>query len=160
MNMPIPALLIAAILGIATVGGAVAAAESHDSHASHGAGHSELTLDHGRPWPTDGALRHGMTEIRTLMADALPQIHAGRFATTDYTRLAGGISDRIEHLAANCQLPPDADAQLHLVLARIIDGTERMKDARKAQDGAVAIIGAMDSYGRYFSHPGWQPLSH
>ncbi|MDO8606842.1 MAG: hypothetical protein Q7R40_09930 [Phaeospirillum sp.] len=157
MNHTVLALLIAAGLGVSAIGGAFAA---DHGHASHGAAQSEPTLDHGRQWPTDGALRHGMSEIRDLMADAAPRIHDGRFDAAEFSRLANGISARIEYVTANCKLPPEADAQLHLVLARIMDGVEHMKTERKAQDGVVMVIDAISSYGRFFAHPGWQSPSH
>ena len=56
--------LIAFGLALAPTG--VVAAEPH-AHAAT----AEIKLDNGKKWPTDEALRRGMSEIRTAMVDAL-----------------------------------------------------------------------------------------
>lgn len=148
------------LLAFAAIGlGAEVAVAAGDAH-SHASTTSELTLNDGAKWPTDGALRHGMSEIRTLVADALPKVHSGRFLAADYRRLADGLLGQIESIAANCKLPPEVDAQLHLVLARIIDGAEHIKAGKAPMDGVVAVMGGIDAYGKHFDHPGWQPLDH
>ncbi|MEW5727618.1 MAG: hypothetical protein AB1918_07310 [Pseudomonadota bacterium] len=148
------------LLAVTAIGlGAEAAVAAGDAH-SHAASTSELMLNNGAKWPTDGALRHGMSEIRALVADALPKVHAGRFLATDYQRLADSVLGQIEGIAANCKLPPEVDAQLHLVLARIIDGAETIKTGKAPVDGVVAVMGGIDAYGEHFDHPGWQPLKH
>lgn len=148
-------MLAAAVVSL-SAGGAFAAGEAH----SHGARHGELTLDHGRKWLTDGALRQGMSEIRAVMAEALPQAHSGRLDVTGYARVADRVTSQIDYVTANCKLAPEADAQLHLVLAEIIDGADDMKKGRKPVDGMVKILGGLDAYGKHFDHPGWTPLAH
>lgn len=149
------ALLAALVIGL-TAGGALAAGDGH----SHGASHGELTLDHGRKWPTDGALRHGMSEIRAVIAEALPKAHSGRLDAAGYVRVADRVSAQIESITANCKLPEDVDAQLHLVLAEIIDGTDHMRKGGEPVEGVVKVLGALDAYGKHFDHPGWEPLKH
>jgi hypothetical protein len=66
-------------------------------------------------------------------------------------------------MVSNCKLPQNADAMLHLVLADIIAGSDAMQGklpGTKARDGAVKIVHALDSYGKYFDHPGWSGLKH
>lgn len=149
------ALLAALTVGL-SAGGAFAAGDVH----SHGAGDGELTLDHGRKWPTDGALRHGMSEIQAVIAEALPQAHSGRLDAAGYARVADQVSAQIESITANCKLPAEVDAQLHLVLAEIIDGAAHMRKGEEPVDGVVKILGGMDAYGKHFDHPGWKPLKH
>lgn len=152
-------MLAYAVVAVTLLGAGGVAAET-GGHDSHGAAHSELVLNNGRQWPTDTVLRSGMTEIRALMAKALPKIHADSLPPSDYARLANDISNQIHTVTAGCKLPADADAQLHLVLARIIDGTEHMTLDGKRQDGAMTVMAALETYGRYFAHPGWHPLAH
>lgn len=148
------------LLAIAAIGlGAEATVAAGDAH-SHGTGTSGLTLNNGVKWPTDGALRHGMSEIRTLVADARPKVHSGRFLAADYERLAVAVLGQVESIAANCKLPQEVDTQLHLVLAQIIDGAEHIKSGKAPVDGVVAVIGGIDAYDKHFDHPGWQPLDH
>lgn len=155
--MRIVPLVLAAVAAIGF--GAETAIAAGDLH-SHAAGSSGLMLNNGAKWPTDGALRHGMSEIRTLVADALPKVHSGRFPASDYQRLANVILGQVESISANCKLPQEVDAQLHLVLAQVIDGAEHIKSGKAPVDGVVTVIGGIDAYGKHFDHPGWQPLEH
>lgn len=148
------------LLAIAAIGfGAEAAVAASDAHP-HAAHTSGLTLNNGATWPTDGALRHGMSEIRTLVADALPKVHSGRFLAADYERLAVAVLGQVESITANCKLPQEVDAQFHLVLAQIIDGAEHIKSGKTPVEGVMAVMGGIDAYGKHFDHPGWQPLEH
>lgn len=157
MNMKKTAYALFAVMtaGLAA-GGAFAAGGTH----SHGAGHQELMLDNGRKWPTDGAVRHGMSEIRAVIAEALPQAHAGRLDAAGFARAADRVSAEIEAITANCKLPAEVDAQLHLVLADLIDGADLMKKASTPVDGVVKVLGGLEAYGKHFAHPGWKPLEH
>ena len=152
-----PALLALALIA-APAGAALAAGpHAHDGHAAIG---QELTLDNGRKWQTDAPLRTGMDGIRTLLAGSLPQIHDGTLPPEKFGSLAAGIEERIDSVVANCRLPEDADAQLHLVLAEIIEGAGQMKGDGDRRQGAVRIVQALDAYGAHFDHPGWKGLVH
>ena len=64
---------------------------------------------------------------------------------------------------STCKLEPKADAQLHLVIADILQGVEAMEGKAKKmkrQAGALKVAGALEKYNSYFDHPGWQPLKH
>lgn len=152
MNRLSFALAFAAAFGLSAV--ALAANDAHSGHDAHAA---EPTLNHGKKWPTDAALRQGMSEIRALVAEALPKVHRGGL---DAGALSARIMTQVDYVTANCRLPEEADGQLHLVLARIIDGAERMKASGAAADGVVTVAGAIEAYGRTFDHPGWHPLAH
>lgn len=133
-------------------------AEDH-SHSGH-AGLSELTLNHGAKWQTDAPLRQGMESILHDFAKALPQIHDGKMSEHGYAELAEKVHHQLEYMFANCKLPAEADAQLHIVLAQVMDGTETMKAGPERMSGAVRIVQALDAYGRHFDHSGWTPLKH
>ena len=58
-----------------------------------------------------------------------------------------------------CKLPPEADAQLHLVIADVIAGADAMKGAKDAKSGRAGLVkvdGALKSYAKHFDHPGWK----
>ena len=145
--------LIAFGLAMAPTG--LAAAEPH-AHT----GAVKISLDHGKKWPTDEALRRGMGDIRTAMADALPPIHADKFSPEAFEQLAGRVQGQIDYVTANCKLPEAADHQLHVVLEQILDGIAGMKADKKRTDGAVTIVQALDLYAAHFNHAGWKPLKH
>lgn len=141
--------------GLALAPAGVVAAEPH-AHAAT----AKISLDHGKKWPTDEALRRGMGEIRTAMADALPPIHARKFSRAAFEQLSGRVQGQIDYVTANCKLPEEADHQLHVVLEQILDGIAGMKADTGRAKGAVRIVQALELYGAHFDHAGWQPLKH
>lgn len=151
-------LLVAAATAVVAPAVLAATPAGHD-HAA--ASHAQLTLDHGRPWGTDATLRDGMGRIRGLVADALPDAHAGRLDATQSAALAGRIEQEVANIVANCKLEPQADAMLHLVIAQIAGGVDTLAgktpDATAPQ-GLVRIAGAVNDYGRFFDHPGFAPI--
>lgn len=153
-------IITPAVLGLALALGLAGGASAAGVHAHAGEAIAGITLDHGRQWPSDAALRGGMTRLRDLMAAALPAIHAGRLPAGGFATLADQVQAQIDDVTANCKLPEEADAQLHLVLAQILDGIDLMKGEGDRAAGAVAIVRALDAYGEAFEHPGWVPLGH
>lgn len=144
---------------------AVAAGLSAGAHAAsdphgHAGAPPALTLNKGQKWQTDEALRQGMDEIRAAMAAALPRIHQRQFAPDDFAALAERVQGQVDHIVSNCQLPEDADAQLHVVLAQVLDGIAALKGRNGQDQGAVAIVAALHAYGAHFAHPGWAQFAH
>ena len=147
--MSVRALLLAfAFTGFVSAGPALAAGSHEHGHADHGAG---PTLNKGAKWETDTSLRQGMRAIR----DEVAAVRSGALSEERASRLADKIHHQIEFMVANCKLSPEADGQLHLLLARIIDGVEAMK-AKDGRRGLESVVGALRDYGRYFDHPGWK----
>lgn len=151
-------LMAAAGLLIGIAGDALAAGEH--AHSGHGAAVQELKLNNGTKWQTDAPLQKGMEEIRAQMTASLDRIHHGTFALAEFEALGSGLERQIEYITENCRLPEEADAQLHLVLADVIEGIEVMKGKPDRAAGAVLVVNALAAYGRHFEHPGWQPLAH
>ena len=61
-------------------------------------------------------------------------------------------------MITNCKLAPEVDEQFHMVLEQVLTGVSEMKAEQTQEAGAVRIVTALNSYGDYFTHPGWQPL--
>jgi hypothetical protein len=139
---------------------APAAFAAGDAHSHDEAGAAKLALDHGRKWDTDGPLRDGMGRIRTLAADGVAKAHAGKMTPAQYTELARKVELEVAGIVTNCKLEPQADAMLHLVLAGIGEGTDAMagKGRLTPEQGLVRVAGAANDYGRFFDHPGYQPI--
>lgn len=135
------------------------AAQEH-SHEGGAGSLSELTLNNGAKWQTDAPLRKGMEGIRHDLAAALPRIHDGKLPAEGYGQLAEKVHGHVEYMVGNCKLPPEADAQLHLVLAQMMDGADAMKSGPDRTTGAVKIVQALDAYGRHFDHPAWSSPAH
>ncbi|HJW26055.1 MAG TPA: hypothetical protein VJ576_14265 [Rhodocyclaceae bacterium] len=156
MSPKATALLAAALLALSPALQAGEAASGHDHHGH--AAPQKLQLNAGKPWPTDASLRQAMGNINQAMAEALPRIHKNRFTPGDYQGLAAKVQGEIAYAVENCRLEPEADAMLHLVIADLAGGAEAMAGKGKASghDGAVKVLAALQSYGRYFDHPGWR----
>lgn len=148
------AMLLAAGLALGATGPALATG----GH-SHDAGAMTLQLDHGKKWATDAPLRQGMSGIRAALVPALEPIHKNTLSAVRYGELAAAIEAQIDQVVKNCKLPDAADAQLHIVLAQILEGVEGMKGADR-QVGAVKVVKALDVYGEHFDDAGWKPLAH
>lgn len=142
--------------------GEKAAAKGHDHAAPPGSGLAtdQLKLNAGKKWQTDAALREGMSGIRADIEAAIKPIHAGQYTPADYEKLAKGLEGRVNKIIATCKLPPDADAQLHLVVADVFGGASVMKAEGDRSAGVVKIIKALDAYGRFFDQAGWTKIAH
>jgi hypothetical protein len=139
--------------------------------ASEPSGHShdavgtpvKLSLDSGKKWASDEPLRMAMTNIRNAMDKSLHAIHEDRLSATKYGALAKKVNGEVGYMVSNCKLEPKADAQLHLIIAEMLEGVEAMDGKLKTmtrQDGAVKVIGALESYSTYFDDPSWKPIKH
>ena len=133
-------------------------------HSHDGAGVPvKLSLDDGKKWASDEPLRKAMTNIRNALDESLQAIHEGKLSVTQYGALAKKVNGEVGYMVSNCKLEPNADAQLHLIIAEILEGVEAMEGKvkkLKRRDGAVKVIGALENYGTYFDDPSWKPIKH
>ena len=70
-----------------------------------------------------------------------------------YQALAGTVNQQVAYMVENCQLEPEADAQLHIVIARLMDSAqvmEKQNDLQVKNEAAVKLVGALNSYADYF----------
>lgn len=135
-------------------------AVDHGEHQAHQKNEAGISLNNGKPWPTDAPLRKGMEAIQREMRDALPRIHAGTYTAKNYTTLAKKMRAHLNHITRNCKLKPEADLQLHRILVEVLHGSEVLEAKQGQSSGAAIIVRALDLYGRHFDHPGWKPLPH
>jgi hypothetical protein len=151
-------LLAAAGLALGLATGSLAA----DAHKhEHGAAPAKLELNNGKKWATDAPLRKGMENIRNSIDAVHHEIHENKLSTAKYGELAKKVHGEVEGIIAGCKLDPKADAQLHLVIADILEGVEAMEGKSKMKrGGALKVGGALEKYASHFDHPGWQPLKH
>jgi hypothetical protein len=153
------AITAAAFLGALLINTPALAAEPADHH--HSAGMHELTLDAGKKWATDDPLRQGMAAVRNAVAADMKAIHTGKQTDAGYDALAAKVEASVSSIVQNCKLKPEADAQLHVLIAEMMQGVDVMR-GKEAQaprlQGAEKIVGALDNYPKFFDHPGWRPL--
>lgn len=127
-------------------------------HEGHATGELTLSLNAGNKWQGDENMINGMNTIRAAFSPRMHAIHAGSLSAAEYKALASDIQGQVDFMVANCKLTPEADEQFHIVLGQILKGISDMEKSSTPDTGAVRIVSAMNSYGDYFVHPGWQPL--
>jgi len=129
---------------------------------THEAAPAKLQLDHGKKWATDEPLRRGMGAIRAAMAERLDAIHRNKLTADEYRALGATVDQEVARIVAECKLEPKADAMLHLVIADLMAGAEVMQGKAKTKakplSGAHKVVQALNAYGKYFDHPGWEGL--
>ena len=127
---------------------------------------AQVTLNAGQKWQTDASLRSGMAAIRKTFDADHPAVHQGKETDAQYNALATAVETEVNTIIANCKLPKDADANLHFVIADLLQGVNWMrgKDAdRVRHDGAERIHGALRAYAKNFDDPTWaaaEPMKH
>ncbi len=155
-------LLVLGALCLVITGPSIAADSTAHSH-EHGAAAATLQLNAGQKWETDGALRQAMGNIHQAMSISLQQVHENRLPKKGYDALAQTVQDEVGSIIATCKLEPKADAQLHLIVAELLEGAEQMTGKTTKvtrQTGAVRVIGALEKYGTYFDDAGFKPIAH
>ena len=131
-----------------------------EEHQHHEMGEQILQLNYGVKWSIDASLHQGMTNIRQQLMLNLDDIHYDKFSKAQFLALANDFDQQLNYLFENCQLPPKADAQLHVLLAKIMQGNELIKNAQNKKQGAVMIVQALQDYPVYFNDEKWQEVSH
>jgi len=154
--------LIAAVAVALGLSGAALAATGAAAH-DHGGHQVKLALDNGKKWATDEPLRKGMASIRASVEGSLHEIHEGKLDAAGYNALADKVGAQVGGIVAECKLEPKADAQLHVVIAQMLEGVEAMQGKQKKvkrQAGAVKVLTALEQYGNYFDDPNWKAIQH
>lgn len=155
MKSPIVLLLAVAL---SSPFAALAATDAHDHGKS--SPHT-LELNAGKKWGTDDALRQAMSTIHTSVSQILPKAHSGKAKAADYEAFSKDVTAQVAYIVENCKLDPQADAQLHIIVADIMSGVEAAegKEGEKQRaSGVVKIAQASNAYGKHFDHAGWKAI--
>lgn len=131
------------------------ATHAHDAHGGVG-----LSLNNGQQWETDEALRHGMLDVRAAVAMMTPAFEAGQLNKVQALQLSEAVHSSINTMIEQCKLAPEADANLHGILAQLLQGSAALEAAPLSSEGLPALREALESYGHYFNHEGWQGEEH
>lgn len=129
------------------------------SHQGHAVGELALSLNAGQKWQGDENMHKGMDAIRQAFAARLDAIHEDRLPDAKYEELAATVMEQADFMIENCELEPETDEQLHIVLGQVIEGASDMEEGKAPRAGAVKVVKALNAYGEHFEHPGWQPLN-
>lgn len=152
--------ILLSILALLIISHFVAATEQKEAHHHHDVGQKAITLNSGEKWPIDESLHIGMSSIKDKIIRNLDDIHYNRLSDKQYSLLALALDKQLAYLFENCKLPPQADAQLHTLLAQIAQGVGKIKQENNKKQGAILIINALKEYPKYFNDPDWLALAH
>jgi hypothetical protein len=151
-------ILIVIVLVLAAAaasdGAAREAPTAQAAHAHHaGPGPAESRPAGG--WASDAPLRSGMAGIRRSV-DALDHNRDGHMEPEQVLVLVESIEKDVAAIIANCKLDPAADAALHGIIAKLMQGAA----ALRAQPADLAAIepmrAALEEYGRSFDDPAFR----
>jgi len=154
-NTPLAFILISSLY-ICTA--AIASEHKHNNH--HKTQQEMMQLNQGEKWPIDASLHKGMNSIKSSMEANISPIHTKKFTVEQYVALSKEIQIHLVYLFENCKLPSEADAQLHTLLFKVMQGNEQMQSAENPRSGAIEIIKALQQYPQYFDDKYWQALKH
>lgn len=156
-----PRILLAGLLALVmTTSSTGAIAGSPPSgHETHHLPPSGLMLNGEARWSTDTALRSGMNGIREAVVSTLHGAGEQPMTAQQATTLASTIQSQINYMIANCKLPPQADAVLHVLLGQLLEGAAALKQNPADAAAVHTIIEALKNYPVYFDHPDWKPVT-
>lgn len=149
--LPITAIAFNCLLSYSTVA---------KEHQHHHTSPQVLQLNQGAKWQIDQSLHTGMVNIQQQLQLSLDAIHYNKFSHAQFAVLASAVDKQLNFIFENCQLAPQADAQLHLLLAKIMQGNDLMKSGKNKKSGAVIVLQALQEYPRYFNDSNWQNIVH
>lgn len=154
-------MLRIALLILATLAAGFAAAQTDEgghAHEEHG-DLADLSLNDGEKWESDQPLREGMSSIHEALAGVLDEAHADELDREGYQELAGAIDGQVEFMFANCDLDPEPDAQLHVILASLMKASRHMKESDQPRQAIPVVLESLKAYGNTFEHPDWNTPS-
>ena len=150
------ALMISgALIAALPFGSPISAQDSATVHEHHAAHALDLDDNDGRKWTTDASLRKGMQSIRQSFQSRLPGFREKRLESGQYEALADEVDKQLNYMFNNCDLPPEADAELHKLLAFVSGAASGLRSEENRRNGMMSLHRALDAYPEYFDHPGW-----
>ena len=130
-------------------------------HSHHGEVPKKVELNAGKKWVTDAPLRQAMSAIRSSVTSTMEAVHGGKATDASFDKMAIEVAAQVSYIVQNCKLDPKADAQLHVVIGDIMSALETVEGKQPGKErasGVVGLAGALNTYGKHFSHSGWRAI--
>jgi len=130
-------------------------------HSHHGEVPKKVELNAGKKWVTDAPLRQAMSAIRSSVTSTMETVHGGKATDASFDKMAIEVAAQVSYIVQNCKLDPKADAQLHVVIGDIMSALETVEGKQPGKErasGVVGLAGALNTYGKHFSHSGWRAI--
>jgi hypothetical protein len=136
-----------------TVTAASAPVGEHDHHASAIADSSQ-TPPAGQRWATDAPLRAGMARVR-VATEALQPLQHGPMAAAQVRAQADEIQAAVNAMFAQCKLPPQPDAALHPLLAKLLVASQVLRDKPTDAAPLADLSDVLRRYPQLFEDSDW-----
>lgn len=143
---------VACLLGVAATTCSVTASASSRTHQHAPAAAVPAPVHVGQRFATDAPLREGMGRIRQSVL-ALGRAEHGGIGAEQVALRVDGIERDVKFLIANCKLEPAADAALHGIIARLLQGAAALKADAKDVAAISLMRAAVADYAITFDHP-------
>ncbi len=101
-----------------------------------------------------------MTQIRAAVDMLTPVFEAGQLSSEQARQLGEVVMGSVNTMIEECALAPEADANLHIILGHLLVAAGELDAAPQSPAGLPALKAALDTYGHYFQHPGWEGDAH
>lgn len=101
---------------------------------------------------TDAPLRAGMLGIRAAV-EGLGHYEMGHMGPEQAATLAAQVQANVRDIIANCKLPPEADAALHLVIVPLMTNAAALEADPKKLEVIAPMRAALADYVRQFDDP-------
>jgi hypothetical protein len=127
----------------------------HHAHEVHDA---VPQLAEGQRWETDAPLREAMLRTRDGVSARIAAFHNGTFLAAEANALAAAVDANVQFMIANCQLAPEPDAALHLLIGRMLAAAGALRIDPESAEGLPQLVAVLHDYGATFDHSGWEPV--
>lgn len=78
----------------------------------------------------------------------------------DATALADQVENDVRYMIENCELEPEADAALHVLIGRMIEAANALRTDPAAEGGVPQLVSVLHDYQATFDHPDWTSIDH
>jgi hypothetical protein len=134
----------------------VGAQDAKDAHAHHH-GHeaqATATAELKQRHAVDAPLKSGMGKIRSAV-ESLAHHEMGHLDEAQVSKLATTIEEQVQYLIANCKLEPAADAALHGIIGRLLEGAKALQDHPQDAAPVAKLRAALADYPKLFDDADW-----
>lgn len=111
-----------------------------------------LSLNNGKKWATDKALRTNMSSVHKDLKKILEKAKSNKVAISDYQLFGKNLNDNINNIFKNCKLEPKADVQLHIIMAEFLKASKELTDNSVIAKKKVAVYNVLSNIAVRFNY--------
>lgn len=129
-----------------------AADQAHDTHGALDTHDAVLKPPEGELWATDAPLRAAMTRIKEAVETNEPAWRQGDLGASEAGALAALVEKDVAYMVENCQLAPEPDAALHVLIGRMMGAAAALQADPMSDEGVPRLVSVVQDYEETFDH--------